>query len=120
MSFSWSRKNFSRYWPLSGWKDLEEDRPEEDELTPLSMVPEEDRIADVRPLSSPFADPLRPGRELVLADRLEAGELPSDRWPVDLLPGVACFLVVLLFDLCPLLRRAVAVCFMIDDVFNIF
>jgi len=68
---------------------------------------------DERPLSCPLADP-PPERELVLADRLLPEDLPEDLLPVDLLPEVDCFLAVLLFDLCPLLRRAVAVCFMMN------
>ena len=64
---------------------------------------------DERWLSCPLDDPLRPERELELADRL----LPEDLLPVDLLPEEDCFLDVLLLDLCPLERPAVAVCFII-------
>jgi len=84
------------------------------------MVPEEGRMMDERSLSCPLDDALRLEREL--EDRLEADLLsddlllvdrPSaDLLPVDLLPGAACFLVLVPFDLWPLLRRAVAVCFM--------
>ena len=70
------------------------------------------------PLPCPLADPplLPLERELVLAGRLlpMPEDLPEDLLPVDLLPEEDCFLAVLLFDFCPLLRRAVAVCFMMS------
>jgi hypothetical protein len=86
------------------------------------MVPEAGRIVEGRPLSCPLDDPLAE-RELVLADRLLPipEDLPEELLPEellpDLLPGPDCFLV-LLFDFCPLLRRAVAVCFILCVLIN--
>ena len=73
---------------------------------------------DERPLSCPLDDPL-PERELLLEDRLLPEDLLEDEdlLPVDLLPEEDCFLAALLFDFCPLLRRAVAVCFMTSRFF---
>jgi len=67
-------------------------------------------MVEERPLSCPLDDPLRP--EPVLSD-LPDELLLEDRLPADRLPLAAGFLEVIFFDLCPLLRRAVAVCFMI-------
>lgn len=79
-------------------------------------------MAEERPLSCLLDDPLRPEWELellerpedeLLPDELRPDELlPVDWLPEDRLPGAACFLVVVPFELCPLVRRAVAVCFM--------
>jgi hypothetical protein len=77
------------------------------------MVPEAGRMVDERPLSCPLDDPLLE-RELLL-DRLLVELLLEDLLPVDLLPEEDCFLAVLPFDFCPLLRRAVAVCFMTNQ-----
>jgi hypothetical protein len=94
------------------------------------MVPEEGRMLDERPLFCVF-DPARPERGPLSEDRLELRFLsvfPMDlRWELSLfviglseilspdrLPGPGCFLVGVLFDLCPLPRRAVAICFMMS------
>lgn len=50
---------------MPGWKLFGEDKPEEEDEPPLSMVPEEGRATDERSLSWPFDELLRPAGELL-------------------------------------------------------
>lgn len=73
-------------------------------LCPLALLPPE---RDELPPDRPDADdrPLPEDDDLLLPD-----DLPL---PVARLPELLCFFWVEVFDLCPLLRRAVDACFMV-------
>jgi hypothetical protein len=78
-----------------------------------------DDIREDRPVLPMDLSVLPMDLSVFCVNRPEFPSLPPADWDEallspDLLPGAACLLAVLVFDLCPLLRRAVAVCFMMN------